>query len=86
MTAATFLQRIESGKANHRIRKSDGLESLVSVWKHDGSYVVTWEECPAGGQYDESGYTRDEVHRFGSVEELMAFLAEDGLAVEEFGP
>jgi hypothetical protein len=86
MTTEKFIERIEAGKANNLVYKAGGNEGLVSVWKHDGSYIVTWEECPAGEQYDESTYTRDERHRLGSIEELMAFLAGQGLSLEAFKP
>jgi hypothetical protein len=45
-----------------------------------------WEECPAGEQYDESTYTRDERHAFESVEQLIAFLTREGLRPEDFKP
>jgi hypothetical protein len=51
MTTREFSERIESGKGNNLIYKVDGREGLVSVWKYDGSYIITWEECPAGEQY-----------------------------------
>ncbi|AGA24787.1 hypothetical protein [Singulisphaera acidiphila] len=86
MTINKFIERIESSKINNLAYKVDGKEGLVSVWKYDGSYFVTWEECPAGEQYDESTYTRDERHRLGSIEQLMAFLADQGLRPEAFQP
>jgi hypothetical protein len=86
MTTEKFIERIEAGKANNLVYKAGENEGLVSVWKHGGSYIVTWEECPAGEQYDESTYTRDERHQLGSIEQLMAFLADQGLSPEAFKP
>jgi hypothetical protein len=86
MTADTFVARIESGKANNLVYSAGGKEGLVSVWKHESSYILTWEECPAGEQYDESTYTRNERHRFGSVEQLIDFLAGHGLKPKAFKP
>jgi hypothetical protein len=86
MTAATFLTRIESGKVNNLIYSTDGKEGLVSVWKHEGAYVLTWEECNAGDQYDESNYTRDERCRFEAAEQLLGFLKDHALKLEAFKP
>jgi hypothetical protein len=41
--------------------------------------VLTWEECPAGEQYDEATYSRDERHVFATIEELLEFLAANEL-------
>lgn len=86
MTEATFIARIESGKSNYLIYSSEGKDGLVSVWKHDGSYILTWEECPAGQQYDESTYTRDQTQRFAAREQVIEFLKSHGLNVREFKP
>ena len=65
MRIETFRQRVEGGRSVSLVYKTSGdLEGLVSVWLHEGEVVLTWEECPAGEQYDESVYTRDERHTF----------------------
>jgi hypothetical protein len=86
MTLATFTGRLSSGKANNLTYAKDGKEGLVSVWKHGGWLVLTWEECPAGEQYDESTYTRDEKRSFSTMAELLEFLATHGLGTESFTP
>lgn len=86
MTRETFLRRLDAGKGNSYLYEAPGAEGMVSVWKHEGRYVLTWEECPPGGQYDESGYTRDERHLFDDAEDLLAFLARRGLPLDGFRP
>jgi hypothetical protein len=86
MMLATLIDRIQRGKANNLIYASDGKEGLVSVWKHDGMIILTWEECSAGEQYNEHLYTRDERHSFPTVDELVSFLSEHGLKPESFTP
>ena len=86
MTTSRFIARIDSGKANNLVYSLDGEEGLESVWKYEGAYFLTWEECSAGEQYDESNYTRDEQHEFRTVEQMIAFLKDHGLKVEAFKP
>ncbi|MDG3007185.1 hypothetical protein [Paludisphaera mucosa] len=86
MTLETFLTRLEAGKANNLLYSVDGREGLATAWKHQDTYVLTCEECPAGGQFDESTYTRDERHRFLTVAGLLEFLASEGWKVESFAP
>jgi hypothetical protein len=86
MMLTTFVDRLRKKKANNLTYAKDGKEGLVSVWEHAGLLVLTWEECPAGEQYDESTYTRDERHSFSTVDELLAFLATHELNPESFTP
>jgi hypothetical protein len=86
MTLRTFMRRLAGGKVNNFTYTHTSKEGLVSVWKHAGSFVLTWEECPKGSQYDESSYTRDERHTFATVEELLGFLATNKLTPESFTP
>jgi hypothetical protein len=75
-----------SGKANNLTYSSGEKEGLVSIWKHGETYVLTWEECPAGEQYDESTYTRDERHVFAEISELLEFIKMHDLKLEIFTP
>lgn len=86
MQIETFIARIESGKSCSHLYKRDGKESMINVWKHLQSYILTWEECLPGKQYDESEYTRDERKEFASVELLIDFLKEQGIDPESFVP
>lgn len=86
MTTDTFLRRLEEGKANNLIYGVEGKEGLVCVWKHKDEFILTWEECPPGQQYDESTYTRDTRHVFPISTSLLDFLAENDLRVELFKP
>lgn len=86
MTPQTFAKRLEDGKVNNLTYSLNGNEGLVSVWKHEGSFILTWEECPAGEQYDESTYTRDERHVFTSTTEVLEFIAANEMNAESFTP
>ena len=86
MTRETFRKRLESGKSNHSIFEAPGREGVVTVWIHQGSYVLTWEECPPGEQYNEHLYTRDERHLFETLDDLLAFLDRRGLPLDQFHP
>lgn len=86
MTPQTFQNRIMAGKANNLVYSGNGKEGLICVWKYEDSFVLTWEECPAGEQYDESTYTRDEHFEFGSEDELFQFFLNNGLEVKSFTP
>jgi hypothetical protein len=86
MSPETFRKRLEDGRCNNHLYTSGDKEGLISVWKHQGNYVLTWEECPKGAQYNESSYTRDERYLLASVDEVIRFLIENGLTVETFRP
>ena len=86
MSPAMFARRLEGGEANHLIYRRDEYDGLVSIWMCEGSFILTWEECPIGEQYDESTYSRDERHVFANIEEVLAFLTRNGLKAESFAP
>jgi hypothetical protein len=86
MKLETFKSRIENGKCNSLVYAANGKEGLISVWKHEGSYILTWEECLPGQQYDEAEYTRDDRRVFCSVDELIEHLRAEGVDPERFTP
>ena len=86
MRLDTFLDRLEKNKSNVFTYSTANKENMVNVWRYEGKYVLTWEECPPGQQYDESTYTRDERYEFGAVDELLRFLEQSGLSTESFTP
>jgi hypothetical protein len=86
MRLDTFIARLEKNELNAFIYSTANRENMVNVWKHAGTYVLTWEECPPGEQYNESNYTRDERYVFGTIDELLRFLEQSGLSTESFTP
>jgi hypothetical protein len=86
MKLQTFTSRLEAGKSNSLIYSADGKEGLIEVWKHMDSYIVTWEECPPGKQYDESEYTRDDRQVFSSLGQVLDYLRHHGIDPERFTP
>ncbi len=86
MSPDTFLRRLKDGKSNNFIYSHSGQDGMVAIWKFENSLILTWEECPAGNQYDESSYTRDERHVFANTEDLLRFLETNGVKIETFTP
>lgn len=86
MSPETFRKRLEEGKYNNLLYAAEDREGLISVWKHQGRYILTWEECTKGEQYDESSCTRDERYFLASVDEVIQFLVENSLTIEAFRP
>ena len=85
-SAKSFKKRLETGKSWSLTYDNEKLQGLVEVWKYGEVFVLTWEECIAGQQYDESEYLKDERHEFNSLRELMNFIEEHGFEVSSFEP
>jgi hypothetical protein len=72
MSRDGFLARLRKGRAVNCIYRSGELDGLVCAWLHAGVFVLTWEECRIGDQSNEHLYTRDELHRFATADEVPA--------------
>ena len=81
----TFLRRLRSGKRVSCIYRVGELTGLIEAWLHDGRFVLTWEECREGEQYNEHAYTRDERQLFATAEDVLAFVERGGHPASEFG-
>lgn len=86
MKRETFLHRLTTGKTLNRLYEEGGRAGIVKIWRYEDSFVLTWEECPIGEQYDESTYTKDLRESFPTTEALLAYLQEKGLFPEGFTP
>jgi hypothetical protein len=86
MTSDGLLKRLNSGRPVSCIYRHEEVTGLLSAWRLGNLFVLTWEECPIGQQYDESTYTRDERYQFESAEELLIFVEKSGHAASTFGP
>jgi hypothetical protein len=86
MTIEGFLRRLDDGKVVNCLYRTGEFAGLISAWAHDGRFVLTWEECLDGDQYNEHAYTRDERHEFASAEEVLAFVATGGHPASSFHP
>ncbi len=85
MKRAAFLQRLRDGSAvGHQYRAPEGQAGQISLWKHEGRIVLTWEECRDGDQFNENRYTRDEIHHFDTAEEALSFVEASGFNPEKF--
>jgi hypothetical protein len=86
MTAAGFLRRLDAGVVVNCRYRAGELAGLISAWRYAGAFVLTWEECRDGDQYNEESYTRDERHRFATAGEVLAFVEQGGYPAKQFGP
>jgi len=86
MTSEGFLRRLHAGKAVNCTYRQGELSGLVAAWPHGDGFVLTWEECQEGDQYNEHAYTRDERHVFNTAEEVLAFVQQAGHPASAFGP
>jgi hypothetical protein len=86
MTTEEFLRRLGAGKVVNCTYQRGELTGLISAWAHKGQFILTWEECKAGRQYDEHAFTRDERHVFDTAEKVLAFVERSAFPVSEFTP
>jgi len=85
MDKKVFLEKIETKGCSY-IYTNGNLTGLVNVYTYEDLIVLTWEECPIGEQYDESLYTKDEVHHFKTVEEIEVFFKKRNINYSLFSP
>jgi hypothetical protein len=86
MTPERFLRRLRAGEGVNCTYRRGESAGLISAWAHDGHFVLTWEECRDGDQYNEHAYTWDERHLFGTAEEVLAFVEQSGHPASVFTP
>jgi hypothetical protein len=86
LTREGFLNRLRSGKSAICIYQEDGKSGLINTWLHEQQFILTWEECLDGDQYNENEYTRDERYIFQSAEQLLIFLESTGYTAEQLSP
>lgn len=87
MSKEKFIAKIQSHKSCHYIYQENERNEntgLIKVWLYNGKIILTWEECPPGLIYDESTYTKDELHNFNSFEELDTFFNDNNLFYYNF--
>jgi hypothetical protein len=77
MNKEKFISKIQSGQTYHYIYNENERNEntgIIKVWLYNNEIILTWEECPKGLQYDESSYSKDEVHNFSSFDDLDKFF------------
>lgn len=86
MKKEKFITKVQAGKACNYIYKNERNENtgLIKVWRYNNQIALTWEECPEGQQYDESSYSKDEVHYFNNFEELDIFFDDNNIFYSNF--
>ena len=86
MSSDGFLRRLKTGKVVNCIYRQGELSGLISTWAYGGSFIITWEECRHGDQYNENAYAKDDRHIFETAEEVLAFVEQAGYPASEFHP
>lgn len=86
MTKEGFLKRLEDKKVNNYLYTNNQVEGIVAVWKYKDKYILTWEECHFGEQYNENRYTKDQKHIFEDFDQLIDFLEKNNLQIKDFVP
>jgi hypothetical protein len=84
MMPEQFITRLRNGKTVNCTYHRADLAGLMSAWKYEERFILTWEECRDGDQYNEHAYTRDERHEFDTPEQLLAFVKQHGYAAQAF--
>ena len=80
----TFIKELKDGTALHYLYTEDKYEGAINIWKYNDEFILTWEECEQGNQYNESSYTKDDRFTFKTVEEVLVFLGKKTIPVEGF--
>lgn len=86
MKTETFHKRLRSGKGvtyTYNVGQKNG---GINIWKSQDIFVLTWEEAHLGDEFDESLYTKDEVHHFNNIDSIINFLMENSINIEDFEP
>ncbi|MBQ4831570.1 hypothetical protein J8L84_20030 [Alteromonas sp. MMG017] len=86
MTEQGFLKRLESSKTNILSFIQGTNEVVVSIWKYENKYVLTWEVYPKGMFHDESTYLKDDIHNFDCSRTLINFIKTNGFDLSKFTP
>ena len=86
MTAAGFLRRLETGRPVNCPYDRRDLIGMVSAWRYNDLFILTWEECKVGDVNDEARYTRDERHTFATPTDVLDFITQNGWSVTDFHP
>jgi hypothetical protein len=89
MTPEGLRRRIMQGRSASLIYENDDRSGVITIWRHEGSVIVTWEEWDIAldrGFYNEHAYTRDERHVFADFDAACGFLRDRGVDLARFEP
>lgn len=81
---SSFVDGILRGETYAHLYSCDDSRGLIQVWQYRDVFILTWEECPDGMQYDEDSYTRDERMEFSSIDSMLAFFEANQLTTSSF--
>lgn len=84
MTEETFRGFLSRHYAVFMKYKNEDRAGSVNVWFYNGNFILSWEECREGDQWNESNYSRDELHTFPDIDSAIRYLKMAGLDIEQF--
>ena len=86
LTSDEFLRRLCSDAVVHCSYQAGDLVGTIAVYPFNRVFVLYWEKCRDGDQRNRDAYLRDEMHRFESPEEVLAFVERAGHPSSTFSP
>jgi len=86
MTSAGFIRRLGAGRPVNCPYDRGDLTGIVSAWRYNDVFILTWEECKVGDVHNEHRYTRDERHTFATPADVLDFITHNGLSAIDFHP
>jgi hypothetical protein len=86
MSTVEFLRRLQSGQAVRHIYRVGHVVGMIAVYPFAGVFVLHWEESRAEAERNRGADLRDEMHRFETAGEALAFVERCGYPAAEFGP
>jgi len=86
VTRDGLIKRLQDGKAVNLKYSKEGLSGIVNIWRYDNKYIITWEECEDGNQWNESAFTKDEKYEFKTIDEVMKFIDKHSFDINSFRP
>lgn len=86
MTLEGLIRRLLAGRAVNHVYDRGELTGLVSAWKYQDAFILTWEECRKGDIHNEHLYTRDEREVFASAQDVLAYIEKNSLSAADFRP
>ena len=84
MTEQNFRKLLSRGTAVGYNYKNDGQAGLVNIWLYKDRFIISWEECKDGDQFNESNYTRDDLNDFPDINSVIEYLNNSNILIEPF--
>ncbi len=84
MTEQNLRKFLSRGTALYYKYKNNGQAGMVNIWFYKDRFIISWEECKDGDQFNESSYTRDDLNDFSNIDSVIDYLNNSNIPVELF--